>query len=492
MKQQIVSVIGSGIGGLASAIRLAAKGHRVTVFEQASVPGGKISELRQDGFRFDTGPSLFTMPWLVDELFALCGKDSREYLSYAPTRSTCKYFWEDATVINAWNDTEEFIREAASVTGEPPQAIRGALEKSRELYDITGDAFLFHSFHKLSNYRKKSFIRAFLNLHRLDALTSMHGRNRKRFRSPHLVQLFDRYATYNGSSPYQTPATMNIIAHLEHNTGVFFPGKGMYSIVESLVTLAREQGVAFAFNSPVQEVVLEQNRVKGIRVNGSFHASDMVVSNVDVVNFYRQLMPGHKIPSDQLKQQRSSSAMIFYWGVNREFPELELHNILFSDHYREEFDHLFRTHTLCEDPTVYLFISSKTVAGDAPAGMENWYVMINAPENTGQDWKSLRANARKDIIRKINRMLHTDIEKHIITESYADPTTIEAVTGSWRGSLYGLSSNGMFAAFNRHPNFRNKYQNLYFVGGSVHPGGGIPLCLASARIIDQEIKPASL
>jgi phytoene desaturase len=488
--QKQISVIGSGIGGLASAIRMKVKGHEVDVFENSSTAGGKISELHLGDFRFDTGPSLLTMPWLIDELFELAGADPRNYFNYKPCPSTCKYFWEDGTIVNAWSDPEEFANEASIKTGISKQTVLKVLDRSRELYEITGEMFLFNSIHKASNYRKKAFLNAFLKLHRLDALTTMHSRNLKTLKNKHMTQLFDRYATYNGSNPYNAPATLNIIAHLEHNTGVFFPENGIYSIVKSLVKFASEIGVRFHFNSAVQQVIIEHNEVKGIKVNGNIQKSDIVINNTDIISFYHHLLPGYDIPSTQLKQQRSSSAVIFYWAVKGQFPQLDLHNILFSDNYKEEFDHLFKTKTISSDPTVYIFISTRAVESDAPPNSENWYVMINAPENDGQDWDIIIQQVRRSIISKINKQLHTDIEKHIILEAISNPQIIEQTTGSAGGSLYGLSSNSMFSAFNRHPNFLRKFKNLYFSGGSVHPGGGIPLCLASASIIDQEIKPA--
>jgi diapolycopene oxygenase len=233
---------------------------------------------------------------------------------------------------------------------------------------------------------------------------------------------------------------------------------------------------------------MDGKNVKAIRVNDLEIDFDLVVSNVDVVNFYRKLLPAEKIPSSQIKTQRSTSALIFYWGVKKTFPELEVHNILFANNYLKEFKHLFDHKTITDDPTVYIFISSKVVVGDAPPGKENWYVMINVPENIGQDWDKMVTEARKNIIHKIRQTLGINIEQHIIFERMADPRTIEEGTGSYRGSLYGPSSNSPFSAFLRHPNFRRKFNNLYFTGGSVHPGGGIPLCLASAKIVDKEIK----
>jgi phytoene dehydrogenase-like protein len=197
---------------------------------------------------------------------------------------------------------------------------------------------------------------------------------------------------------------------------------------------------------------------------------------------YRKLLPSLPAPEKTLHQERSSSALIFYWGINRSFPELELHNILFSADYRQEFDGLFRTFRVTDDPTVYINITSKYEPGDAPEGGENWFVMINVPANRGQDWDDIIVQSRKAVISKINRLLHTSIEPHIVCERILDPRSIELRTGSYQGSLYGTSSNNRFAAFLRHPNFSHRIKNLFFCGGSAHPGGGIPLCLQSGRI----------
>jgi phytoene dehydrogenase-like protein len=211
---------------------------------------------------------------------------------------------------------------------------------------------------------------------------------------------------------------------------------------------------------------------------------------MDVVPAYRYLMPEQKQPEKILKQERSSSALIFYWGIKKEFPQLILHNIFFSKNYQEEFSYIFDKKSIYHDPTIYINISSKEEKSDAPVGMENWFVMINVPYNDGQNWDELIKDARKNILKKLSRMLNTDVETLIISEDILEPRTIESKTQSYKGALYGTSSNSRMAAFFRHPNFSTKIKNLYFCGGSVHPGGGIPLALSSAKIVDSLIKPA--
>jgi phytoene dehydrogenase-like protein len=209
---------------------------------------------------------------------------------------------------------------------------------------------------------------------------------------------------------------------------------------------------------------------------------DRVVSNMDVVNTYRQLLPGEKQPDKLLNQPKSSSALIFYWGIRHNFGEMGLHNIFFSGDYRKEFDHLFKQKTISDDPTVYVNITSKHKPDDAPKGCENWFVMINAPNNDGQDWEAIIHRTRTQVQNKISRLLGINVASLISCESILDPRSIESRTSSSQGALYGNSSNNRYAAFLRHANFSSRIRNLYFCGGSVHPGGGIPLCLLSARI----------
>jgi phytoene desaturase len=309
----------------------------------------------------------------------------------------------------------------------------------------------------------------------------MHQANEKALNHPKLVQIFDRYATYNGSNPYAAPGILTIIPHLEHGIGTFFPTKGMHSITTALVQLAQELGVAFHFNQRVDEIIVENKEVIGIRIGETQVLADVVVCNSDVKPAYQFLLPTTKAPKKTMQQEPSSSAMIFYWGIKKEFPQLDVHNIFFSDDYKKEFNTIFNDLTVDTDPTVYVHIASKIVKEDAPKNSEAWFVMVNVPSNQGQDWNELRGAIRQRIIDKLNRLLNEDMESLIEVEDYLDPIRIEKRTSSFKGALYGASSNDRMAAFFRHPNF-SKIKGLYFAGGSVHPGGGIPLCLLSAKI----------
>lgn len=479
------AIIGSGIGGLGAAIRLAAKGFEVHVFEKNEHPGGKLSQFEVDGFRFDMGPSLFTLPQLVTELFELHGKKASDYLDVVELDMTCNYFFPDGTNLRAWSDRDRFVEEVANA-GFDAQVLEDYLERQSFLYRFTSDFFLFNSIHKPSTYVGEAGRRSLKALHRLDAFTTMHARNERTFGKSNLTQLFDRYATYNGSDPHRAPATLNMIAHLEHNMGAFFPKNGMYGIVSALVKLAQEVGIAFHYNSKVTGLKLTKDKVEGIFVESEFHPAELVVNDTDIAYFYQHILPKPNMLRRLMRRERSSSALIFYWGVKGS-SNLDVHNILFSSDYRAEFAGLFKQKRLANDLTVYIFISKKVVETDAPEGCENWFVMVNAPEHVGQNWEEETARAREIVLKKMEAHLGYSIEDQIQNEKIVTPAEIESRTASVHGSLYGHSSNSAFAAFLRHPNFSRHYKNLYFVGGSVHPGGGIPLCLASAKIVDNEI-----
>jgi phytoene desaturase len=273
-----------------------------------------------------------------------------------------------------------------------------------------------------------------------------------------------------------------VIPHLEIIEGAYYPKGGMYSITESLVKLAKDIGIEFKFSTPVREILTENKKVKGVRTDSGNQNFDVVISNMDVYNSYLKMMPDEKKPEKTLKQDKSSSAVIFYWGIKKEFKELGLHNILFSENYPEEFDTIFGKKSIYHDPTIYINITSKHTPTDAPAGGENWFTMINVPNNSGQDWDELVAEARINMIKKINRILKTNIEEYIDCEMTLDPRVVESRTSSAFGAIYGNASNNKFAAFLRHANFSKNIKGLYFCGGSVHPGPSIPLCLLSAKI----------
>jgi phytoene desaturase len=476
-------IIGSGVAGMAAAIRLAVQGFAVTVYEKNSFPGGKLHAFEQDGYRFDAGPSLFTQPANIEELFTLAGEPIGDYFKYTAVDIACRYFYSGGKTVDAFSDAEKFAGELGKQFGEDEQAVLLYLKRAGLLYDDIGTIFLNHSLHRTDTWLHPRVLKAIARLRYSYLFSTLNRHNERCFRAPETAQLFNRYATYNGSDPYQAPAMLSLIPHLEQNQGTFYPYGGMISITNALHRLALKKGVRFNFDTPVQQILQRNGRVYGVMAGDEMQEADIVVSNADVYFTYKHLLRDEKKASRVLRQERSSSAVIFYWGIGRPFERLHLHNIFFSDNYREEFNHIFQKGGLSDDPTVYVNITSKMEAGQAPEGKENWFVMVNAPAHRGQDWQQLLDRLRSAVLRKLEERLGESVEPHIETERILTPPLIEQQTSSYMGSLYGTSSNSRMAAFLRHANFTGSIRNLYFCGGSVHPGGGIPLCLKSAAII---------
>jgi phytoene desaturase len=482
-----IAIIGAGVAGMAAAVRLRKEGYSVDVYEANTYTGGKLSELRLGDYRFDAGPSLFTMPQFVESLFLDAGKDIAPYFSYLKKDIVCEYFFDDGTEFTAYADLERYLEECEEKFGVERSKVKKYFSAAKKKYDLTAGLFLQRSLHRWDTYWRTDTLKAIAQLFSLDIFQTMDEVNRRFFSDKRLQQMFNRYATYNGSSPYLTPGIMTMIPHLEQHFGTFLPKGGMVSITKALHKLGEDLGVRYHLGSKVDKILVENGKAVGIEVGGKRITTEIVLSNMDVVPTYRHLLADSKAPEKTLAQERSSSALIFYWGIKGVFPQLNLHNIFFSHDYRREFQAIFKENRVSEDPTVYLNITSKDEPGDAPQGGENWFVMINVPGNKGQDWDSIVDQSRKNILKKISKSLGREVESLIEVESVLDPRTIESKTQSYQGSLYGAASNDSFSAFLRHPNAAASIANLYFCGGSVHPGGGIPLCMMSGKIASEWI-----
>ncbi len=473
------------MGALATAIRLANAGYGVKILEKNNYPGGKLCNLELNNFRFDKGPSLFTLPNLVDDLLKLSPK--KIDFEYKKLDVLTHYFFEDGTVVKSFSETKKFATELQLKLNEDPITIEKHLEQSKFFYETTAPIFLEKSLHKLKNFFNLSTIKGILNSYKLQLFTTMHQANSKKFKNKKTIQLFNRYATYNGSNPYKAPALLNIIPHLEFNLGAYIPKNGMIDITNKLVECAANLGVEFLFNCEVHHIELENDSVRYLKTASGDYPADIIVSDADMHLVYNKLLEKKYTPKKLLAQEKSSSAFIFYWGMQKQFAELDLHNIFFSENYEQEFTDLFNSNKPYHDPTIYVNISSKYCKNDAPQGCENWFVMVNAPHNKSQKEINYKEELKKNVIAKLNRILKVDLNDLIVCEEILDPYGIEIQTGSFGGSLYGNSSNNKFSAFLRHANYSSKIKGLYFAGGSVHPGGGIPLSLLSGKIVSELI-----
>lgn len=487
MSDNRVLVVGAGLGGLAAAIRLAAQGRRVTVLEKNDRAGGKLNLVSEQGYTFDTGPSLLTMPWVIEELFAAAGRRMGDYLQLEQIEPTCRYSWPDGTVFNAWQRLPQLIQEVERVSPADVPGLFRFLAHTARIYDAVADSFLLRPFDGLSELITPRLVR---DGPRIDALRSVDAAVRSFFRSPHLRQLFNRYATYNGSSPYSSPATFNVIAYIELAEGGWYVRGGMYALAGALTRLCAELGVELRLSTPVAQIVHRGGAARGVRlVGGEGLEAAQVVVNADPRYAYRALIPGHEATAARLDRlEPSCSGFILFLGVDRIYPQLAHHNIFFGADYPAEFAAIFRKGVPAADPTVYVAATSVSEPGHAPPGHMNLFVLVNAPALGPRVCWGREAAAYGDaVIAKLERMGLAELGQHIVYRQIWTPADLEARYNAAGGAIYGLASNNPFAAFMRPPLRARELRGLYFVGGGTHPGGGIPLVLLSGRAVAERV-----
>ncbi len=486
-----ISVIGSGLGALSGAIRLARMGFEVHVYEKNAHAGGKLNERQLGDYRFDTGPSLLTMPFVIDELFAFAGASREEKLTIVPIEPICRYFFSDGSSLDASADLAEMQAAIAKLSKRDATAYEKFLRYSERIYQRTAEIFLFSPIHEFTKLLKLKNLGTLLRLHEIDPLRTVHQSASRFFEDERLVQLFDRYATYNGSNPYRAPATLNIIPYVEYVLGSYYIRGGMYRLAEALLDLAAHVGVQMHYSSAAQKILHDGRRVTGLQIEGEKLAADYVLCGQDVVVAHEHLIEGFERRREKLQQlEPSCSGLVFLWGVRKKHEQLAHHNIFFSQDYKKEFEQIFEQRVPPNDPTIYVAITSKSDPEHAPTACENWFVLLNMPYLTSAvNWKEALPKVRGLTLEKL-RCSGFDVEGSIEEEGVITPEDFYELYRSNRGSIYGLSSNSRSTAFKRPPNRSRELRGLYFAGGSTHPGGGIPLVMLSGKIAAELIAEA--
>lgn len=474
-------VIGAGLGGLAAASLLAAQGYSVEVFEQNEQPGGKMQQFSRNGYRFDTGPSLLTMPFILEKLFSDCGEEFSDYLTLSEPTPLCRYFYSDGIRLDNYFDRKKTVSEIRKFSEPDAGAYAEFLDYSKSLYDKTADAFLFNPLFDFSDLQQLNLL-DFLGI---DAFSTVSDKVDKYFESPYMRQFFKRFTTYNGSSPFQAPATLNVIPHVELNQGGYYVKGGLYSIAGALHKLAVKMGVIFHFQKRVEQINTSAKGVRSVTLSdGLVKTCDLLFANSDATDTILNLLPADATSKKKRKKQKSlepsCSGFVMLLGCSKTWAHLKHHNIFFSDDYREEFDDIFNKKRLPADPTIYLANSSYSDPAHAPDGSSNLFILINAPYDNGQDWDLLERMYSETVIEALEKRGLKGLRDSIEVQNVITPEVFLKRYGSNRGSIYGTSSNNTFSAFLRPRNKLRGLENLYLVGGSTHPGGGIPLVVQSA------------
>lgn len=482
-------IIGAGIGGLSTAVRLAAAGQKVAIYEQNRAVGGKMSQITAAGYRWDTGPSVITMRHVLEELFTAAGRNLEDYLTLLPLEPLTRYFYQDGTVLDVSRDIAQTL---AHIGRLEPRDVAGYLRYlayAADIHRITGPVFIYDQ-----PPTPASFLRVPVpDMLKVDAWRTMSGAINSFVRAPHLRQLLGRFATYVGASPYLAPATLNVIADVELNGGVWYPQGGVYAIARAMATLAEELGVEIHLGAGVERIVVDENgRATAIRVAGETIPAQTVIANVDVTTTYKYLLPPTPATTKRLRQLESAepscSGLILLLGLAGQTPQLAHHNILFAQDYPAEFAAIFGRGHMPPDPTIYVAITSKTDPDHAPEGHENWFVLVNAPA-TGPhwDWATQAAAYKEHLYDLLAKTWGLDVRGRLRHEQLLTPPDLFRLNGAHRGALYGPSSNSMWAAFQRPHNRCREVDGLYFVGGTTHPGGGVPMVTLSGKVVAEMV-----
>ncbi|NTW01633.1 MAG: phytoene desaturase [Oscillochloris sp.] len=480
-------VVGAGLGGLAAAIRLAATGHTVLLLEKNTQIGGKLGLLEEHGYTFDTGPSLLTMPWVIRDLFVAAGRRMEDYLTLEQVEPTCRYLWPDGTTFQSWQRLPQLIQEIERLSPQDVPGFFRFLAHTASIYDAVADAFLLKPFDGISDLITPRLLR---DGPKIDSLRSVDAAVRAHLQSPYLRQIFNRYATYNGSSPYLSPATFNLISYIEFAEGGWYVCGGMYELSRALLRLALELGVQVRTNAPVAEVLVESGAACGICLAGGERiAAARVIINADPRYAYQALLPGQERIARRLARlEPSCSGYILFLGVDRVYPQLAHHNIFFGADYPREFQAIFQQGVPAVDPTVYVAATCLSDPQHAPPNHMNLFVLVNAPALDGRvNWSREAGPYRDLVLSKLERMGLADLRRHLVYEQIWTPVDIQVRYNAAGGAIYGLASNNPFSAFMRPPLRARGLHNLYFVGGGTHPGGGIPLVLLSGRAVVERI-----
>lgn len=476
-------VVGGGVGGLAAAIHLARAGLRVRLLERHERVGGKLREVQVGGQIFPGGPSVFTMKGVFDELF---GGRLEDHLTLQAIDPLCRHFFADGSVLDLYADTER-SRDAIERFAGRADA-RGYLayrQRANKIHEIVRGPFMESPVPGLMDFLSPKLLFQMLQI---DGMRTMQKAIEEHFADPRLRQLFGRYATYNGSSPYHAPATLAVIMHVENAYGIWSCKGGIYRLAEALLAQATALGVEITTGVTVDEIVTERERAVGVRLAGvtTIERADLVIANCDVAHLYERLLPSvrpmQKAADKYHDEELSLSAFVLLAVAKRAPLDLLHHNVFFSADYRREFDELVDRRRPPTDPTVYLCADDRQT-GDAPADLDRCFLLTNAPPRDARggrlDWAVEGKRARDRIVDTLARH-RWPIE--IVAEQTITPEDHAARFPGSRGALYGLASNSRLAAFKRPPNTVPGIRGLYLAGGTVHPGAGLPMVCLSARI----------
>ena len=483
-----VLIIGAGIGGIATAARLAYKGLKVTVVEKCEKSGGRCGQMTVQGHRFDTGATLFLMPELFAETYAAIGERMEDALDLQRIDPTYHLHFQDNSQLQLTSDLHEMMARVEAIEPGSFERLLRYLAEGRHFYDLSLRNVIGRDFRKLTEFINPRMVSLFL---RLKALTRHTNYVSRFFKTPKLQMAFTFQDMYMGLSPYKSPATYSLMQYTELSDGLYYPVGGMYRVAETLTGIAEKLGVRFMYNAPVEKILVDGGRAKGVELSdGQRLRADILVANADLGYVYRQLLPEDGEASRIDHKEYGCSTVMFYWGLDKQYPQLGPHNLFFSGDYRQGFEDIFEGKTMPDEPNFYIHAPVRLDPSAAPAGCDTLYVAVpvgHINESKPQDWPGIRTRARAFILDRLAQLGMTDLEPHLKVEVGFAPQDWQSRYNLTRGSTHGLSHKLTQMAYFRPHNRHKRYRNLFFVGASTHPGTGVPTVLVSARLTAQRI-----
>jgi phytoene desaturase len=477
-----IGVLGGGLGGLSIAARLANLGYKVTIIEKNSYFGGKANEIilktERGDFRFDSGPSLVSVPEEFDSFYGEFGLDFRKELDLVKLQIVTRHFFDDC-IIDSYADKHKFTTEIEQKTTDLSSNVIKFLDHSKKLYS-TSKVYLKYDI-SFKTILKLDFWKAFVSYLTKPILISINKDVSRFLKDKKTIRIFNRLATFNGSNPYQAPMILNSLANVVHEQDTFYPKKGIITIPRSIEKICRLLGVTMINNAKIDKVRFENNKWKVYFPNSELDF-DILINNIDY-NIFLDLLDSKRKKDDSKKL--STSAILMYIAVAGNYDQLEIHNGIYFDDYKNEYN-LINSGTLSKTPSIYLHVSSNVTPSDAPKGHQSWFVVINTPninDDHQQNYDQLSKEVYNYFVKAMSKILKTNVHEAIIDKLILTPKDIQTRTSAYRGSIYGKNMNNLLRIISRPNNTDSKYKNLYHVGGTTHPGGGMPMVLASSRIV---------
>ncbi len=489
-KQKQVVIIGAGIGGLCAAARMAHDGYKVTIYEKESIVGGRAHVIKQDGYTFDMGPTILMMTDVLYDTFAYCGENLDDYVSLSQLEPNYKTWFPDGETIEVSSNLPRFTKELARIDEKAPEQFYRFFADVAKIYRLARAKFIDKNFDKLTDFID---VPAGIELLKGRGLSKLYTFVSRYFTDWRLRQLFSFQSMYLGVTPYEAPAVYSVVSYMETGLGIWYPQGGMHALPRALQQLCEKLGVTIRLNTPINQILVYHGKVQGVELTDKqVIKCDIVISNADLTYSYRELVDAKHRPkmSDKktAKLKQASSALLFYWGVDHDLPEMLHHNVYFSDDFKHNLNEIFHEKKLPDDPAFYVYIPTKTDPSLAPMGKHVLYILVPVPNlQSDIDWDAAVEKTRARVLERMKTIMKLDLKKHIKTEAVFTPEDFLTKYNLTDGSAFGLSHYFFQSGYFRPHNVSRDIKGLYFVGASTYPGSGVPMVTLSGKLVAERI-----